>query len=102
MGDVALEQGERGEDEADEEAAAVAEEDRGRVPVVDEEAEQAPDEGDETRLMKNSPRSQAFSSRTSEATKATPAESPSMLSSRLKALVMPTTQTRVKATLSQS
>ncbi len=55
-----------------------------------------------TRLMKNSPRSQALTSSTSEATKATPAESPSMLSSRLNAFVMPTTQTRVKATLRAS
>ena len=47
MGDVALEEGERGEGEADEEAAAVAEEDRGRVEVVDEEPEEAPHEGDE-------------------------------------------------------
>ena len=51
-----------------------------------------------TRLMKNSPRSQAFTSSTSEATKATPALRPSMLSSRLKAFVMPTTQTSVRAT----
>ncbi len=55
-----------------------------------------------TRLMKNSPRIQAFTSSTSEATKATPAERPSMLSSRLKALVTPTTQTRVRATLRAS
>ena len=55
-----------------------------------------------TRLMKNSPRIQALTSSTSDATKATPAESPSMLSSRLKAFVMPTTQTSVRATLSAS
>ena len=55
-----------------------------------------------TRLMKNSPSSQALSSSTSEATKATPAESPSMLSSRLKAFVMPTTHRIVSATLSGS
>ena len=41
------EERQRGEGEADEEAAAVAEEDRGRVEVVDEEPEQAPHEGDE-------------------------------------------------------
>ena len=55
-----------------------------------------------TRLMKNSPSSHALSSSTSEATKATPAERPSMLSSRLKALVIPTTHTIVSATLSGS
>ena len=37
-----------------------------------------------------------------EATSATPADSPSMLSSRLKALVMPTSQTRVTITFIHS
>ena len=50
------------------------------------------------KLMKTSSRDQALMRRTREATKATPAESPSMLSSRLKALVIPTIQTRVTTT----
>jgi hypothetical protein len=48
-----------------------------------------------SRLMKNSPSDQALISSTAEATQATPAESPSMLSSRLKAFVIPTSQRSV-------
>ncbi len=54
------------------------------------------------RAMKNSPRIQALRRSTNEATNATPAESPSMLSRRLKAFVIPTTQRIVRATLSAS
>ena len=54
------------------------------------------------RLMKNSPSDQALMSSTSDATNATPAERPSMLSSRLKALVMPTSQSSVTTTFIQS
>ena len=54
------------------------------------------------RLMKNSPSAQALMRKTPEATKATPAARPSMLSRRLKALVTPTSQTSVTRTLRAS
>ena len=91
MGDVALEQRERGHHVADEEAAAIAQEDArpgwklknrkpSRLPMkasehqADEELAERPRVDQEHR---GRPRS------------ATPADRPSMLSSRLKALVMP-------------
>ena len=52
--------------------------------------------------MKNSPSSQALMSRVPEATKATPAERPSMLSRRLKAFVTPTSQRTVTTVFIQS
>ncbi len=54
------------------------------------------------RLMKNSPRSHALRSSIAEATSATPAQRPSMLSRRLKAFVTPTSQSRVTTVFIQS
>src|SRR5712691_9438272 len=54
------------------------------------------------RLMKNSPRDQALMRNTPQATKATPAVRPSMLSRRLNAFVTPTSHTTVTPTLSAS
>src|SRR5882672_9275156 len=54
------------------------------------------------RLMKISSSDQALMNRTSAATNATPAERPSMLSRRLKALVMPTSHSRVTTTFIHS
>ena len=52
--------------------------------------------------MKNSPSTQAFRGTRADATSATPAARPSMLSSRLNALVIPTTHSSVTSTFSQS
>ena len=96
---VAGAQRERGEAEAEQQAAAVAHEDRRRVEVVDEEAAgRAEQQREILRLGKRrvpaAPGSSSISS-AAPTISAMPAHRPSMLSSRLNALVRPTIQTSV-------
>ena len=76
-------------------AAAVAHEDRRRPDVVDQEPERGADErGDGEQSAGTLPAGDMITRKKVPAMAAMPADSPSMLSSRLKALVMPTIQMR--------
>ena len=82
------------EERPEEQAAAVAHEDRRRANVVDQEPERRADKrGDRERQRARAATPSSAARRKMPAMAAMPADSPSMLSSRLKALVMPTIQT---------
>ena len=99
MGQVALEQGERGHDEADEEAAAVAEEDPAgpeAEEVEEQEPEQAAHEGHEHEADEELAEGDRVEQQDEGGDEGNSrAARPSMLSRRLKAFVIPTIQSTV-------